>query len=362
LSVVNVLVFNRNNLYQWLVGIISLFLNISIIFLIIELNEYKNALYDGLIVGIIINAAISIYALFMYRRGIAFNLKEYFPATKMAGVYLSNAFSARGLFREQGHLMRFLAIFFFPVTIYSASNKGRKETWILAVILFIMMIFTGSATLAIFSIAAILFCMIELKKNVNYIRYVLYGVIVVSALIIFGSGKITIISDAISLFIKGMSDIFEVSGKEGNGASNGIRLQGMIYALNIIKQYPVIGCGWNNLTKVFMSNGYYGKLVLGSYSAALSLIAEMGICSIFYFYFIVHSCITFFNAKRSYINLGWVISIIIYFAEFVSTDYSLDAGSSVWLALLLIQLKKLEMESRNDSMLNERRYIDNYEK
>jgi hypothetical protein len=109
-------------------------------------------------------------------------------------------------------------------------------------------------------------------------------------------------------------------------------------ALVIIKDYPFIGCGWNNFTKVFMEYGFYGiNNVMGSYSEALSLIAEIGLASLFYFYFMLNKGIKLVKYRIKDSHVGFGISLLVYFSLFCVTDYSIDASSATFLALVLLE-------------------------
>lgn len=340
-SIIPVAIFNRDNIYQWVVGVVALILNIFIILLVLELKDYLKYLYIGIIIGIIANFIISAYAMLMYHRGIIYSLTELFPATHMATHYLSNAFRARGFFREQGHLMRFLAVFFFPVSAY-VHKYGSKlaEIFVILAMLFLMA-FSGSSSLAFFGVGLVLYFALLYRENAaKIIGWSVLGTIVVVLLVLFGN-QLPLVGNAINTFVIGVTSILDFSG------SNSARMQGMRYAIEIIKDYPITGCGWNNLTKLFMSYGFYGtNAVLGSYSAALSLVAEIGLASLFYFYFIVNKvAICLKNCTDQYV-LSIGVSMLVYGMIFMSTDFTIDCSSAVFIAIATIAVH--DIKTRND--------------
>ena len=268
----------------------------------------------------------------LYNSGIIFDLAEFFPNEGGIGeMYLSNPFRARGMFKEQGHLMRFLAIIAIPLAQFIKGKSQAIFVFYVAAVAFLMA-FTGSSSVAIFVVGLIVFIIITNGKNATKVLvFILCCGISVFVLLYLGRNN-PFISKMLTAFQIGVSSIFDTSG------ANSSRVQGMKYALVIIKEYPFIGCGWNNFTKIFMDHGFYGiNGIMGSYSGALSLIAELGFASLFYFYFMLNKGIRLikYSYKDSHIGIG--ISLLVYFALFCMTDYSIDAGSAVFLSLVLLE-------------------------
>ncbi len=124
LSFLPVILFNRQYTYRWFVGIISLILSLVVIYVVMWLEDYHRYIYIGVAVGIIINAAFTLYTYILYQQGIMFTLSDYFPALNMPIQYSSNPFRAWGLFKEPGHMMRYMAIMFLP-TYKCLFKKNR---------------------------------------------------------------------------------------------------------------------------------------------------------------------------------------------------------------------------------------------
>jgi hypothetical protein len=266
----------------------------------------------------------------MAKRGIVVNLKDYFPATDMANIYLSNSFRARGLFKEQGHLMRFLAIMFFPLIGYMNKKSKIKSYFLMAIFLF-MMFYTASAALALFLMVSITYLVVLLKKNAHKVIGWCAILLLGSVAVLFLSHRVELLNNIVRALVEGVTEIVVTTG------SNGGRLQGMKCALEIIKQYPIFGCGWNCITMVMVKLGYYGNMVLGSYSGLLSLIAEVGVFGFFYIYFIISKGIYFIKQNHNVANVQIGIALFMYLLVFISTDYSIDASVSVLISLSLIQ-------------------------
>ena len=65
------------------------------------------------------------------------------------------------------------------------------------------------------------------------------------------------------------------------------------------------------------------------------MIAELGILSIFYFYFIASKSLRLIRTKKTeYVALGF--AMLIYFAVFCTTDFGIDASTSVFLGMILL--------------------------
>lgn len=332
LSIIQVLLFNPGNIYQWGVGVISFLLQFFLIMSIIESKEVINALYWGVFIGIIANFLISLYAMILYNNGVIFDLAKYFHNDiRIGSMYLSNAYRVRGFFGEQGHLMRFLAIMAIPIAQFLEKKRKTLYIFYIAAIAF-MMAFTGSSSVVIFMLGFIVYIIIINGKNATKLILLMVGGTFLVIVLLYLGRNISFISKLLTAFNFGFSSIFDTTG------INSGRVQGMRYALEIIKDYPVTGCGWNNLTKVFMKYGFYGvNNVMGSYSAALSLIAELGLASLFYFYFMIDKGIRLIKNRLNKTYVGYGISLFIYFVLFCLTDYTIDAGSAMFIAIILLK-------------------------
>lgn len=349
LSVVQVILFNPNNLYQWAVGCVAVALNGLIIVFILEEKEYKNLLYSGLIIGIAINFAVSIYAMVLYNRGVILDLASYFPNTSgISRMYLSNSFRARGLFKEQGHLMRYIAIIALPVIAFAKKSNRILYYCTVGMVIFLAA-FSGSSALAIFLLGVAVYIILVNGKT----AWRMFGFLI---LIICGVSLVLVLGRNIPFFQRltvafriGVLSIFDTE------SANADRLQGMKYAIEIIKEYPIIGCGWNQFTKIFMDKGFYGDQIFGSYSAGLSLIAEIGFASLCYFFFCVKKAFELIRSRMDEESIAVGVSLLIYLLLFFTTDFSFDSGSSTFIALSLIvytdtkdNINNLENEGSND--------------
>ena len=336
-SVIPVLIFNISNLYQWMVGVMYTSLFAIIIILIVELKEYIDYLYIGIGISIILNFGFTLYAFYMYRNGVIWSLSEVFPQTQIAQHVLSNAFRARGLFREQGHLMRYMAVFFLPIVSHFSMRNEKWVGWLLGILMIIMIALSGSATIAVFIGGIVIYLILSMRRNAPKVIISIAAFLLAVFLIMsFIGSRNDFINQLVTAFTYGFYSIFTTSG------SNGERLQGMQYCLRVIKDYPVIGCGWNNVTKLFMKYGFYGQNnVLGSYSAGLSLIAELGVFSAFYFYFVISKSIRLLKSVNNKENVALGVSFLMYLALFFLTDYSIDSGVSILLGLVLIRYQEV---------------------
>lgn len=331
-SFIPVIIFNPNNLYQWFVGIIALLLNLTIIISILEGMNNIDGLYMGIAVGIILNLILSMYALLQYKSGTIFTLNDYFPYANTAALFMSNAFSARGFFKEPGHLMRFLAIFAIPL-ITRLHQQHKIISKLLTFVIGVMLAFTGSATIAVFCIGFLAYYLYSRKKSPLKIVILIVGGGIFFGILLWIFRNQIVSSGMLKSFSSGFQSLFVTTG------SNGSRIQGMKYALNIIAKYPIIGCGWNTLSKIFVSEGYYGvNSILGSYSGILTLFAEIGIGA-FSFIYLIYKSFRYLLRMGDALSIGIAFSLAIYFVLFCLTDFTIDPGSAVFLAIALIHIK-----------------------
>lgn len=330
ISIIPVLLLNLGDIYKWFVGIINVFFNFCIIIFIIEEKDYKGYLYIGIAIGLGINFILSVYTMFLYNHGVIFDLASYFPNTSGIGqMQLSNTYRARGLFKEQGHMMRYLAIVSLPVLNYLRERSKPGYFLLLGVVVFLAA-FSSSSSLAIFVAGVVTYFFLKSVRNRFKISGVALSVIFIIIFALYLGSVIPFFSRLLETFQKGVLSIFDFQGDNRN------RVKGMQYTINIIKEYPIMGCGWNLLTKIFIDHGYYSDAIRGSYSAGLSLIAELGIGSFFYFYFAISKAVSLIRYRYNDECLAVGISLLIYLLIFLSTDYTLDPGSATFLAIVFI--------------------------
>lgn len=327
LSIFLVVLFNRAYIYQWAVGIVDLLLYSAIVLLVIALKDNLSAIATGIAFGVIINALFVIYAFVLFKGGTIFTLQNLFPEWNMPIQLLYNDFRGWGLFLEPGHLMRYVAtVSIFVYIATRKTNKGLSLAFLFSVV--VIMIFTISSAIAVFVVGLIAFFLfvgkIDIKKTAPV--FLISGI---AFLVFFILSKTTTFGAEIwNYFIDGLFNITE------SDVSSNIRKTGMQNAIDVIKEYPVIGCGWNIFTKVFQDFGYYTIDVRGSYSALLSLIAELGIGALTYISFICSSTLHCLKSK-SVSNIALGCSIMIYFALYSLTDYSINGDCAVFIGLII---------------------------
>lgn len=344
LSVFSVLLFNPAYLYQWGVGTIGLFLNLIIIFYVLEAREYINFIWHGLLSGIILNMIVSVYAYTLYLNGISFDITQYIPNTfGVAKIYLTNSFSARGLFREQGHLMRFLAIYAIPLIVQLGKTRSAV---ILALALGVMMISTGSSSTAIFICGLLWFVFCLYRHHLSKIIAIVFlSIFIVLLVLVFVSFS----DDGISFLSKVTKGVTSITDFENNSG----RINGMFDAFRLIGDYFGIGCGWGTYTQVYKHSAYYGDAyVYGTYSALLQTVAELGVFASFIILFFLSKGLHMSLYGRDTYTIALGSSLLIFFMEYCLTDYSIQADNTLLLALVLIQYRNMQFEkSRKVSCL-----------
>ena len=332
LSFVTIAVIHYQYLYQWLVGVVQLLLYCSIALLVATLSNNKNDLLDGIFWGIIINFGFVVYSYLMYRRGVIFSLNDVFPAVHMKVLYIGNTFRGWGLFREPGHLMRYLCVLSFIVW-----DRVTYRPVIYKVMLFlslaVLIMLSISSAVIFFLLGIVIFINLNGKRNYKIFIGSIILLVAIVVLTIALSKRNQFVSLLVASFEGGLLDIFITSG------GNATRYSGFDYVFRIIKKYPIIGSGWNTLTQEFINEGYYGVgKVRGSYSEGLSLIAEMGIFCIPFFVFICKSIIKTGKSKNSFSN-ALCTCLIMYILLLFATDYSIDAGAAILIGLTMLSFR-----------------------
>lgn len=327
LSGLSVLLFHHQFLYQWFMGVIGVSLYIMIFVLTLMLGRYHIHIIKGIFFGLLLNFVVSLYALFLYQRGIVFSFDSIFPAVSDISIpYIRNSFRAWGFFKEPGHLMRYVAMMALPVWV-TISNYSRFKKLIFLLVVLFFVVATRSASVLVFTIGLLLYLIIGARKKRTrvFLLILLIPIVGFSIYVLILSNSDNYI---ISSFLSGLTDIFDPN-------SNTIRKAGMRFTVEIIGDYPFLGCGWNTLTQVMIKKGFYSlEGATGSFSEGLSLIAELGVLSLPFFFFLISKTIGFLKQKSS-ISRAFGCSLFIYFLLFCITDFNLDGGSAVFLGLIV---------------------------
>ncbi|MEN6460265.1 MAG: O-antigen ligase family protein [Syntrophomonas sp.] len=333
-SIVSILLFNIGNAYQWLVGIVDLLLYLTIVILVIVVKDYRKSIMRGILIGLIINVLFIAYAYYLYLHGTVFTLSEVFPAVNVKIAYIGNDFRGWGLFKEPGHLMRFIAIFILLLWEELFGSLSVKSISVMAMIAFMVM-FSESASILILVFGIFLYIFIAGRTNPGkFLQAVAIIAFAILSLVLLAT-RISVLQTLLNTFTAGFVDAFVPSG------GNSTRFTGIDSVLGIIKEYPLIGCGWNTLTKLFISNDLYNlNNAKGAYSEGLSLIAEVGLWSLFYFGFLIRKTWSFLKNRKDLHTLALGCSLLIYFVLYFTTDFCIDGGSAILLGLVLIKSKE----------------------
>jgi len=328
LSVIMVILFNASYLYQWTVGIVYLFLYSIVILLVVALKDNVHSIINGILAGVFINALFVVFAFIVYKSGSIFTLHDVFPAWNMPVQLPYNNFRGWGLFLEPGHLMRYIAI--MTLVVYFGIGQSRKIVKVMFIVsVAIIVIFTISSAIAIFAVGLIIFSLLVGKRDIKKASCILLFAML-GFLILFILSKTTSVGAEIwNYFVNGLFNITE------SDTSSEIRTMGIKRGLKIVKEYPIIGCGWNIFTKLFQEFGFYTQDVRGSYSALLDLIGELGIGAFTYIFFIFSNIVRNMKSKStSFIAMG--CASLIYFALFTLTDYSINGDCAVFIGLIIV--------------------------
>lgn len=326
LSFVPVLLFNRDTFYQWFVGIIAFLLMCFVAAIVLLLyDDYKEYIYNGIYWGMIINTLLILIGLFNFSRGISFTLAEFFPAETIANVYLGHSYRGSGLFREGGHLMRYVAVMGFPLMYY---YKGNKKKMLIAMIsMIIILAYTRSSTAVVFGLEVAILILIFVGKNARSFWRALAAIVaVIIAAVVITPIRNFMVDNIFSGFIDITTYRIQTT-----------RLTGIRSAIKVAEQYPIIGSGWNTLSKIFQKMGYNvfisngfggGEYLSAAFSEGLTMLAELGIFSFFYYWFIIKSSVSLLRNRDS-LSVALGVSLIGYFLLFFITDFSFNLNGCV---------------------------------
>lgn len=326
-SGLSTLILYTSYIYQYFVGVIEIILHVLLIALIMWLNDCKNEIYKGIAVGIIVNFALVVYGYIRYRQGVIFSLNDLFPAIEIKTQYIGNAYRGVGLFKEPGHLMRFVSVMILPV-FASLFDKFSFKALILLIAVLVISAFSLSSSLIILLIGIVAYYFAFDPTDILKKVRILIGMAVAVSLVLFIAKSSPDLSVFVDSFQSGLEDIFSDS------SGNEIRKSGMSGAINVIKQTLPLGSGWNTFTKVFESLGYYSEDVKGSYSEMLSLIAEVGFSAVLYLWFVLSTSISYLKQSKNaaYVSIG--VALLIYLSLMFMTDYGLEPGMAVLLGIV----------------------------
>lgn len=335
LSVVQVLIYHPTYLYQWFVGIIEMALNICVLLMVLIYRKKLDDILKGVSVGLIFNFVRIGYELLNYRMGKIANFSEIYPYSDILVNYIGNAFRGEGFFREPGHLMRFTVLFAIPLIVI-AKRKSKVAFYLILIIIGSIFASTLSASLLIFVFGLIIYFIFAGNMTSKQVIKYGIGIFLITTIIVvayFNVGFIKIFLDRL---------LFSTGNAFAEDKSNSTRLMGMSYALTLIKEYPILGSGWNTLTPLFKKFGFYGKnTVLGSYSYALTLFEQLGLGAVAYFYFMIKNAVE--NLKcHDELSVAFGASMIMAFFMTISTDFTFYANSAFFFGVCFAYTKNLK--------------------
>jgi O-antigen ligase len=301
------------------------------------LKEFMNSLMIGIEVGIIVNFFLVMYEWYQYLHGNiyrSFILTRYFPNAKVQSAYMSNAFRGIGLFSEPGHLARYLAVFIL-VTFGWFFNKNKKNA-ILILLLGSITIATTRSTVIVYYLIGI-FAIILINSNNSKKTFLTTVVLMVFGIfsLYLAINYIPILHSLWELFSYGFIDLSTAILGQDN--SSAIRQEGMKSAVELIKEYPIIGVGWNEFTTHMIMEGYYTESVRGSYSALLQMLAQIGIGTFTYVLFIINNAIDRIRT-HDIKQACFGVALLVYFVIFSTTDFGYKDSVAILFGILTVYI------------------------
>lgn len=311
-------------------GYIALILNILVLLLTIVYQDYREKIEKGIFVGILLNILLVLIEFIMYRTGRILSFKELFPANSSFSVQmLSKSFRPMGLFKEPGHLIRYLSAMALIAWQY---GKDARNFWKYSFLVGGLLVFaiSRSGSVAYFLIGLLIFLIRNLilsrgKMTRRSVAYMVLSVFAVGAFIFFGGALL-------DSLISGITD-FSLDDLGNSG-----RLLGMNSTITVIRNNSIFGSGWNSIYGRLFESGFINRYVKGSYSVALELFAEIGIGSLFYYYFLINKTHRLFKANHTASDIAIACSMLVYVLLFCTTDYSMDGSVAVLMGIALLSL------------------------
>lgn len=275
LSGISLLLYNPDFSYQYIVGLIQLFLYLNIVVTVLMLKDEFAWLVAGIVFGILANVAFSLYAYIEFQHGQIVTLDLLFPEAGIQVPNQWNDFRAQGLFKEPGHFSRYLAAMFFLV-LWKRNDLGRVPMTAVLIVIIAVLGMTRSSAALLFVIAFFVYLFVGKGNG----RSILAALAAVVAMIV-GLGVLLFFPiDNYALLAARESLLDPFSGSSGNS----VREAGFRYGLQLFVLHPITGSGWNTETQLFREFGFYGSGgsygkadLFGSYSSLLTNLVQIGI-------------------------------------------------------------------------------------
>lgn len=166
------------------------------------------------------------------------------------------------------------------IIISPENNKNIKHRLLLAFLLFIALLFTGSRS-----------SILALFVGLIFVYYYFYSSKVQShkvLLLVLGLGVVGVVASFISR-IPFLSDMFEEGGGDTGGSNIFMRLQQLVYSYELFLQSPYFGNGFKYFWEVVkVDDSFLSSMLLGAESYVFVLLIERGliqIVTIVYFFF-----------------------------------------------------------------------------
>lgn len=340
-SVLAMLVGSSRYQQAGLMGYIALLLNIMVLLLTIVYRDYREDIEKGIFWGIVINICFVLVEFVMYRSGRILSLRDLFPQNSSFSLQsLSKSFRPMGLFKEPGHLIRYIGVMMLIAWQY---GKETRNFWKYFYVIGGLLVFavSRSSSVAYFLLGLFIFLMRSVAQangriSKKSVAYVVLGILGIGILLFFGGGLL-------EALISGITD-FSLDDLGNSG-----RILGMNSTISVIRNNSIFGSGWNSIYRRLYESGFINRYVQGSYSVALELFAELGVGSIFYYYFLINKTHRLFRAQHTASDIAIASSMFVYLLLFCTTDYAFDGSVALLLGITLVTLSENREHEQQDN-------------
>ena len=333
-SIIVLWAVKSDNLTVGLNGYLNLILSVLVFWVTLAFSNFLDIIIKGIFVGIIVNLLFVAFEMISYQRRMPFSLSELFPEWQSFAVMdFEKGYRPMGLFRESGHLIRFLAVYFLLCWEMIKKTQGKFKTVFLISISLVFMISRSSS----FALFVLVLFTIETIKKKNFAISIMAVIIMLILWMVGGA----LFDSAIA----GLTD-FSLDDK-----GNATRLDAMSNAIDIIKNSSIFGNGWNTTSKLLSVNDYLTLNIHGTYSVAIQLACEIGIGCLLYYYFLLKSTYKLLEHDNSFsVAVGG--SLLMYLLLFCSTDYNFCGEVAVLHGICLITLYRNKVHDQEELASN----------
>ena len=314
---------------RYVVGLISLFIVLTMAANIYVLKQSRDCVVKGLLIGVVLNTLFSIICYISFTRGEVITLSTVFPHPSF--FVPGYNFRAQGFFLEPSHYIRFIATVLL-VVVSQSKVKSFVSKALFFVMLLLVLALSTSGTVVILAVGVAIFAMMRKNDRNPIYRIILAILITAIALLVYFA-----VFGSDSLKLSGLVGKI-LSGADISSEGNSERYNAMIESLGYIGG-ALIGCGWNMVGTLF---DFHGSKTVAAFSDVLEMTLELGIVGVFVYAISIISLILRLLRKKSDYSIALALSVAMIFAIQIGTDYAFNSCIMLLFGLTIAELSGVE--------------------